>query len=87
MDNIDLPEVPRPQWKRGSKDNGHYNAFNRFLVKFLSFSSSMILDEVNRLCQNFTCLSSMGGGWGETTPTLVPWRQGFRHPTSNEYMG
>ena len=26
-------------------------------------------------------------GWGETTRTLVPWRQGFRHPTRNECMG
>ena len=25
--------------------------------------------------------------WGETTRTLVPWRQGFRHPTRNECMG
>jgi hypothetical protein len=23
-------------------------------------------------------------GWGRPTPTLVPWRQGFRHPTRNE---
>ena len=26
-------------------------------------------------------------GWGEMTRTLVPWRQEFRHPTRNEYMG
>ena len=26
-------------------------------------------------------------GWGEPTCTLVPWRQGFRHPTRNECMG
>src|ERR1700738_5298884 len=26
-------------------------------------------------------------GWGEPTRTLVPWRQGFRHPTRNECMG
>ena len=26
-------------------------------------------------------------GWGEPTCTLVPWRQGFRHPTKNECMG
>ena len=26
-------------------------------------------------------------GWGESTRTLVPWRQGFRHPTKNECMG
>ena len=26
-------------------------------------------------------------GWGEPTLTLVPWRQGFRHPTRNECMG
>ena len=26
-------------------------------------------------------------GWGETTCTLVPWRQGFKHPTRNECMG
>ena len=26
-------------------------------------------------------------GWDKTTGTLVPWRQGFRHPTRNEYMG
>ena len=26
-------------------------------------------------------------GWGEPTHTLVPWRQGFRHPTRNEIMG
>ena len=25
--------------------------------------------------------------WGATTHTLVPWRQGFRHPTRNECMG
>ena len=25
-------------------------------------------------------------GWGEPTRTLVPWRQGFRHPTRNECM-
>ena len=25
-------------------------------------------------------------GWGEPTGTLVPWRQGFRHPTKNECM-
>ena len=25
--------------------------------------------------------------WGEPTCTLVPWRQGFRHPTRNECMG
>ena len=27
------------------------------------------------------------GGWGETTCTLIPWRQGFKHPTRNECMG
>ena len=27
-----------------------------------------------------------GGGWGERTRTLIPWRQGFRHPTRNECM-
>ena len=26
-------------------------------------------------------------GWGETTHTLLPWRQGFRHPTRNKCMG
>ena len=26
-------------------------------------------------------------GWGEPTRILVPWRQGFRHPTRNECMG
>ena len=26
-------------------------------------------------------------GWGELTHALVPWRQGFRHPTRNECMG
>ena len=26
-------------------------------------------------------------GWGELTSTLVPWMQGFRHPTRNECMG
>jgi hypothetical protein len=26
-------------------------------------------------------------GWGEPTRTLVPWRQGFRHPKRNECMG
>ena len=26
-------------------------------------------------------------GWGKPTCTLVPWRQGFRHPTKNECMG
>ena len=26
---------------------------------------------------------SCGRGWGETTHTVVPWRQGFRHPTRN----
>ena len=26
-------------------------------------------------------------GWGETTRTLDPWKQGFLHPTWNEYMG
>ena len=25
-------------------------------------------------------------GWDKTTHTLVPWRQGFRHPTRNECM-
>ena len=28
----------------------------------------------------------LGGGWGERTRTLVPWRQGFKHPTRNECM-
>ena len=31
------------------------------------------------------CYSS--NGWGKPTGTLVPWRQGFRHPTRNECMG
>ena len=26
-------------------------------------------------------------GWGKPTHTMVPWRQGFRHPTRNECMG
>ena len=26
-------------------------------------------------------------GWGEPTLTLVPWRQGFRHPRRKECMG
>ena len=26
-------------------------------------------------------------GWDGTTRTLLPWRQGFRHPTRNECMG
>ena len=26
-------------------------------------------------------------GWGETTRALLPWRQGFRHPTRNKCMG
>jgi hypothetical protein len=26
-------------------------------------------------------------GWGISTRTLVPWKQGFRHPTRNECMG
>jgi hypothetical protein len=26
-------------------------------------------------------------GWGKPTRTLVPWRQGFRHPTRKECMG
>ena len=27
------------------------------------------------------------GGWGKPICTLVPWRQGFRHPTRNECIG
>ena len=26
-------------------------------------------------------------GWGETTRTLISWRQGYCHPTRNECMG
>ena len=26
-------------------------------------------------------------GWGETTRTLISWRQGFRHPSRNECLG
>ena len=26
-------------------------------------------------------------GWGEPTRIMVPWRQGFRHPTKNKCMG
>ena len=26
-------------------------------------------------------------GWAKPTRTMVPWRQGFRHPTRNECMG
>ena len=26
-------------------------------------------------------------GSGEPTRTMVPWRQGFRHPTKSEFMG
>ena len=26
-------------------------------------------------------------GWGEPTRIMVPWKQGFRHPTRNECMG
>ena len=26
-------------------------------------------------------------GWGETTHTLVPWRQGCSHPIRNQCMG
>ena len=32
-------------------------------------------------------LSLVQRGWEEPTRTLVPWRQGFRHPTRNECMG
>jgi hypothetical protein len=30
---------------------------------------------------------SVQRGWGELTCTLVSWRQGFKHPTRNEYIG
>ena len=29
----------------------------------------------------------VGSGWGMTTRTLVPWRQGCSHPTRNRCMG
>lgn len=32
-----------------------------FLVEILFFSNFVILNGINKLCQNFTCLSSMGG--------------------------
>ena len=42
------------QWIRGAKDNGHYNAFNQFIMEKMSRSNYMILSGLNRLCQNFT---------------------------------
>jgi hypothetical protein len=69
MSGIDLLEVPRPQWQRESKDNGHYNAFNLFLIEILSFSSSVILNGVYNYVKNFTCLSSMG--WASVIDYLI----------------
>ena len=36
---------------------------------------------------NLSSIRFFPAGWGEPTYTLVPWRQGFRHPTRSECMG
>lgn len=41
------------------EDIGHYNVFNQFLAKKIAFLQLNELDGV-KLCQEFTCLSSMG---------------------------
>ena len=58
---INLLKVPRPHLLREYDDIGHYNALNRLLLENVSFFNPVILDGIDKPCQNFTCLASMGG--------------------------
>ena len=56
----------------------------------LSLVGSLLLGSCYFLCGGVTHprgSPSLSKGWGDTTCTLIPWRQGFRHSTRNECMG
>ena len=42
---------------------------------------------LGKLWVNIMSLTMLQEGWGEPPYTLVPWRQGFKHPTRNECIG
>ena len=91
--DINLLEVPIPQWLGEAKDIGHCNAFGGILIENLSFSAIVILNEANKLCKNFTCFSSLGGAYCSRLPNMwfqlpsqfyIWFSKGSKQPDSNQ---